>query len=278
MQHKRNKIRIALVGSPAAPKLFSALQMAYGICGSWERVIVLGSSTKDSQYQHIGPYSTLGIPGDAIPQRYSDLLNLCAGAYKEVIIFSTLSEEWKSVTQYLNASYYEDVLKAHRHLFNSIRHSPVHIIACVDTQKMFSCQDPNGKPKLGFISKPIQQHGFERIFNTVVQMDKRGTGQAIKDISKTLPGVPFKLTQQAGAMLQDWCYQGKPIVSPLIQQKIDACNSLSALYQLLFDLDIEEEELFQAFTKRRLELDELYLKEDTPGDRPPMNVIQGGQV
>jgi hypothetical protein len=277
MQHKRNKIRLALVGSPSAPKLFNALQIAQGITGDWNKIIVIGSSSRDIIYQHIAPCNTLSIPADATAQRYSDLLNLCAGCNKEVIIFSTLSEEWKSVTQHLNSSYYQEVLKAHRHLFNSIRHSPVHIIACVDTKKKFACTDPEGKTRFNFLDQHIQAQDFDKNFNTVLKVSKRGTALVEKDLTKVLPDGPIKVSAQVGAMLQDFYYRRHSVISPDIQDRINACCSLSDLYQLLFDLDIEEEELFQAFTKRRLELDNLYSKDKEPGIRPPMEIIQGGQ-
>jgi hypothetical protein len=277
MQHKRNKIRLALVGSPSAPKLFNALQIAQGITGDWNKIIVIGSSSKDIRYQHIGSYNTLSIPIDATPQRYSDLLNLCAGCNKEVIIFSTLSEEWKSVTQHLNSSYYQEVLKAHRHLFNSIRHSPVNVIACVDSKKKFSCTDTKGNTRLNFRDQHIQCQSFERNFNIVLRVSKRGTAEVGKDLSNVLPLDSFKISAQIGAMLHDYCYRGNSVISPELQHRINACCSLSELYQLLFDLDIEEEELFQAFAKRRLELENMFSSDNSTGFKPSMDILQGGQ-
>lgn len=253
---KRKKMKLALMGNTSSPKLFHALQIAYGLCGSWEKIIVVGSSYKDTQYQHMGAYNTVFIPRDATPQRYTELLNICGGCNKEVIIFSTLSEEWtEGVCRHLSASYYEEVLKAHRFFFHIMRHFPRHVIACIDTRKKLSCQDKEGKMKLNIISQHIQQEGIERDFTTVLQIDKKGQASVVKDLTETLPdNGSFKVTPQVGAMLQDWCYEGKPLVPKELQQKIDNCNTLSELYQLLFDLDIEDEELFAAFTARRIQL------------------------
>ena len=137
-------------------------------------------------------------------------------------------------------------------------------------------QNNDGKTRFDFTSQPVQQPGYERTFNTIFQVDKKSQVQVVKDLSNTLPVEPFKATPQVGAMLQDWCYKGEPIVSPQIQHKIDACESLAELYQLLFDLDIEEGELFQAFTKRRLELDNRQLEGSSRPAQPPLDVIQGG--
>ena len=77
MNQKPNKIKLALIGERlSSPTLFTALQVAFGLCGKWEKIIVIGSSDNDGRYQHVGNYGTLFIPSDATPQRYMDLLNI----------------------------------------------------------------------------------------------------------------------------------------------------------------------------------------------------------
>lgn len=181
LKTKRQKMKLALFGIPSSPKLFNSLQIAYGLCGSWDRIIVLGSSPKDVQYQHMGPYNTLLIPSDAPPRRYTELLNLCGSCNKEVIVFSTFSEEWiEGVLPHLQASYYEELLRSHRFFLYILRHFPRHVIACVDTKKRLSFRDDDGKPNLQFIQYPIQQESFERECNTILQIDKKGRASVCK--------------------------------------------------------------------------------------------------
>lgn len=260
-------MKLALVGSTASPKLFSAIQLAYGLCGSYERIIVIGSSPKDTLYQHIGHYSTLFVPPDATPQRYMDLLNLVGPCGKEVIIFSTFSLEWKAVTKHLSGSYYEDVLRSHNTLMKVLRHAPRHVIVCIDEERNLIKMNTEGIPKIDLSKQMVQQPSIEKNFTTVLKIDKKGTASVIKDLTQTLPQF-LHPTYQAGAMLQDWCRDGKPYVPEELQQKINDCNSLRELYQLLFDLDLDDIELISAFTKRRLEL---------TADQPEFEVISGGQ-
>lgn len=259
----RNKIKLGVVGPYAAPKLFSALQVAYGLCGSWERILVIGSSHKDSQYQHMGPYGTIYIPSDAPPQRYMELLNLAGTCGKDVVIFSSFSQEWEEgVTRHFSSSYYEELLRAHRSLMRTMNQFPLHVIACLDNRKTLSCQDETGSLRLRLASRTIQQEGIERYFTAVLSVEKKGRATLVKDLTGTLPTEdPFALTVQVGAMLQDWCCGGKPVVPKELQQKIDGCVTLRDLYQLLFEVDMDDESLFLAFSRRRMEL------EDMPEDK-----------
>lgn len=275
--NKRNKVRLALTGPALAPKLFTALQIAHGLSGHWQRIIVLGSSVKDGQYQHLGPYEVYNLPLDAPPQRYTALLNLCGGSAKDVIIFSGFSNEWQEgVTGYTNTGLYDEVLKAHHHFFAVVAGSPVHIIACVETKKKLLFGE--GSRKFRFINIPVQQEGFERHFTCVLSVNKQGMARAQKDATKTLPvDGAFKPSLQTGAALQDWCAGGSPVVSRQIQQCINRCNNLAELYRLLFELELEDSEIISAFTQRRLELEAVSDEKLREYEREAeLRAIQGG--
>lgn len=270
--NKSNKIKLALTGPPPAPKLFNALQLAYGLCGSWERIIVVGSSSNDGRYQHLGAYSTLGIAKDATPQRYTELLNISASCGKDVVIFSSLSDEWQyGVSHHLNTSYYEDVLKSHRMLFHVMRHAPVHVIACIETRNVFLQKDEKGKRRLS-TEQIIQQPGIEKQFTTVLRMDKRGYAGVAKDGAKVFDVEQrFKISLHHGARLHDWCRGGDPVISLELQHRIDCCSTLSELYQLLFELDADDLDVLSAFTRKRLEMDE-------ESKEQPLEMIPGGYL
>ncbi|RYF37895.1 MAG: hypothetical protein EON97_00405 [Chitinophagaceae bacterium] len=269
---RNNKIKLALTGLPSSPKLFTALQLAYGLCGSWERIIVIGSSQRDGQYQHIGGYNTLGIAKDATPQRYMELLNIAASCSKDVVILSSLSDEWQyGVSSHLQSSYYEEVLRSHRTLFHMMKHAPVHVIGLIDTRHTFLQRDAEGKRRLR-TEQLIQQQDIGHHFTTVLHLEKRAIAVVHKDGTKVFPAdEPFKLSVHYGALLSDWCRSGEPVIAREIQTRIDQCSSLSELYQLLFDMDIDNPDVIAAFTRRRLEIDET-LKE------PTLELIPGGAL
>jgi hypothetical protein len=253
---KSNKIQLALVGSPATPKLYAALQLAVGLCGGWERTVVISSSPKAGQYQHLGSYSTLGIPNDASPQKYLQTLNIVSSCSIDVVILDSLSNEWEyGVNHHLDTSYYDDVLKAHRMLLMAVKHAPVHVIACLHTRNVYLHRDEDGKRKL-FSEQIIQQQGIEKHFSTVLRLDKRGAGQVIRDVTGVFDGLqPFTPGIQHGALLHGWCAGGEPVIHPDLQKRIDGCNTLVELYELLFTQDLDDLDLLSAFTRRKLQLD-----------------------
>ena len=81
----------------------------------------------------------------------------------------------------------------------------------------------------------------------------------------------FKLSVHHGALLSDWCRSGEPVIAKETQKRINECSTISELYQLLFDLDIDDVDVITAFTRRRLEIDET-LKE------PTLEVVHGGAL
>lgn len=270
---EKQTIKLALTGLSSAPKLFSALQLAYGLAGKWERIIVVGSSRTDAAYQHLGNYGTLTVARDATPARYTELLNLCVESHKDVVIFTSLSDEWQlGVGYHANTSYHEDVLRAHRTFLQTIRNAPVHIIACLDTRKVFLPKDLRGRRTLNVAEQVIQQPGIEGEFMTVLHLDKKGLARVQRDDTDVFDREQrIALNVLHGCVLLDWCHSSESIESLEIQQRIDRCTTLDELYRLLFLLDVDDANLIAAFTKRRLELDS-----DQSRDVPTLLPIEGG--
>lgn len=262
---------MALIGQRLSVTVYTALKIAYGLCGSYSKIALISSSSNDNRYQHIlGNYSTLHIPADATPQRYMEIMNIVGPCGFDVIIFSGLSIEWREgVTRHLPSSYYEDVLKAHNTFMSVLRHFPRHVIGCIETKRNIIKMNTEGVPKIDLSRQIIQQPGIEKNFTTVLKMDKKGRAEVVKDLSQTLPQQQFYPDYQIGAVLQDWCCNGNSYVPEDLQQKIDDCNSIRELYQLLFEMDIEDVELISAFTRRRMVL-------EGKGNKPSLEVIQGG--
>ncbi|NTS42744.1 hypothetical protein HRG84_17730 [Flavisolibacter sp. BT320] len=254
---KTNKMKLALTGPTTSPKLFTALQLAYGLTGDWRRIIVIGSSSNIGQYQHLGGYNTLGIAKDATPSRYRELTDIATSCGKDVVILSNLTDEWQyGVLQHVNSSYYADALCSHRTLLLALKHAPVHVIGCIDTRTTFLQKDGEGRHKLRQ-EQPIQQQDFATHFTTVLNLDKRGGARVEKDGTGIFQkDEPFKVGLHHGALLSDWCRGGDPVISLELQHRIDRCTSLSELYQILFETDVDDADVMTAFTRRRLQLDE----------------------
>ena len=249
-------MRVALQGISKAPKLLAALNLAYGLCGQWEKIVVISSSTKQDNFHHLGNYNTLHIPPQATPQRYIEVYNLCVASGKEAVIFCDFSEEWSSgVEAYLNSVYYQEVLSAHGMLMRVLRNTLVHLICCIDTNYTFVRHDPKTKRNYVFMQVPIQQPEFQRNFMEIIRVNPDGLVRVLKDAAGVLPqGFDFYITPICGASLQDWCEKHDSALPPLLQQKLASCKTIDELIRLSHEEEPQDEITVAAFTKRRLEL------------------------
>jgi hypothetical protein len=255
--NKASKMRIALQGVTKAPKLHAALNLAYGLCGQWGKIVVITCAIRQDSYQHLGNYNTLHIPQQATPQRYIDVFDLCVTSGKEVVIFNSFSEEWSGgVEAHLNTAYYQEVLSAHGLLMRVLRNASVHVICCIDTHYTFVKYDPKSRRSFSFMQLPVQQEGFERNFMEVVRINPNGLARVLKDVAEVLPqGFDSYVTPIWGASLQDWCDRHDGSLPPKLKQRIADCNSIDELNRLSHEEEPEDEMTIAAFTKRRLELE-----------------------
>lgn len=270
---EKQSIKLALSGPNGSCKLFYALQLAYGVTGHWENVIIIGSSPFDNHYQHLGSYGTLTLPAEAPPHRYTELLSLCAESRKQVVIFSNLSSEWEyGVCPHKGSAYYEEVLRSHRSFLKALRSSPLHVICCLELRKTFFAKDGTGRRRLNFSEQVVQQYGIEAEFTTVLQLNKAGLATVKQDETGIFDREhPVTLNVLHGCVLSDWLNRDQSEASLEIQEKIKGCQTVDALYRLLFALDVDDAEVIAAFTRRRLELDS-----ELGSDKPSLLPIEGG--
>jgi hypothetical protein len=248
-------VRLALYGSSASCLTYNALRIAFGLCGDWWKIAVIDTTGCASRYCHLGMFTTIGLSAPYQPQRYYDAMELCEAAGMEVVILNTISPAYNGqggVLDQLNEGAYETALRAHRALFGSIRYRPYHVICTATTKARLSRK---GKG-LSIVQQPVQQEGVEQYFDTVLQLDRSNGATVVKDLSSLLPlKQSFPVSADIGTQLKRWCMGGGAVVSEELQHRINSCNTLGSLYQLLFETSTEDPQTIAAFTRRRLQLE-----------------------
>lgn len=59
---KQAKIKLALQGCAGSGKTYSALLLAYGLCGDWTKIAVIDSENNSADlYAHLGQYNVLPL-------------------------------------------------------------------------------------------------------------------------------------------------------------------------------------------------------------------------
>lgn len=84
---KQAKIKLALQGCAGSGKTYSALLLAYGLCGDWSKVAIIDSEHGSADlYASLGSYNVLALEEDFRPETYVEALKVCEEAGMEVII------------------------------------------------------------------------------------------------------------------------------------------------------------------------------------------------
>jgi hypothetical protein len=94
-------------------------------------------------------------------------------------------------------------------------------------------------------------------FTLVLELDINHNAIATKDRTSLFTGLSaFRITEQTGCHVLDWCKQGiQGVQGDLLLEKINDCKSLPELLQLYYGHPSPKPSVKNAFTKRRNELE-----------------------
>ena len=98
---KQAKIKLALQGCAGSGKTYSALLLAYGLCGDWSKIAIIDSENGSADlYAHLGNYSVLSLQDNFTPETYMEAIGICENAGMEVIIIDSISQCWDNLLEY----------------------------------------------------------------------------------------------------------------------------------------------------------------------------------
>ncbi|GEO04193.1 hypothetical protein AAE02nite_18570 [Adhaeribacter aerolatus] len=245
------RIRLCLQGPSGSGKTYSALLLAYGLCGDWTRIAVIDTENRSaSLYAHLGAYWVLPLAAPFTPEHYIEALQVCEGAGMEVIILDTISFEWEYLLDYHanltgnSFTNWSKVTPRHNRFVQAILQSAAHVIATARTKQDYVLAEKNGKmvpEKVGL--KTIQRDGMDYEFTLVFDLDMKNHAVASKDRTSLFQGKPEQqLSANTGKQLLAWCQRAEaedapePILTILadeaIQQQVSQCTSLNELTQI----------------------------------------------
>ena len=95
---QRAKIKMALQGPSGSGKTFSALFLAFGLCGDWSKIAIIDTENYSAElYSNLGCFNTVSISAPFTPEKYIQAITLCEAAGIEVIIIDSLSHGWENL-------------------------------------------------------------------------------------------------------------------------------------------------------------------------------------
>lgn len=238
-QRKQAKLKIGLSAPSGAGKTYSALLMAYGMCGDWEKIAVIDTENNSAElYSHLGGYSVCPITPPFTPKKYIAAINEAVEAGFKVLIIDSLSHAWSGeggllemkdkATKASNSgnsfTAWRDVTPEHNRLVDAILQSDIDVIVTTRAKSEYVITDDNGKKNIKKVGlSPIFRDGLEYEMTVFFDISQEHIATASKDRTGLFDGQFIKPTIETGKALVEWRnggaeQKGKPKSEPLQEQ------------------------------------------------------------
>lgn len=223
---KKAKIRLGLSAVAGGGKTYSALLIAHGLCGDWEKIALIDTENGSGDlYCHLGEYNVLPLHAPYTPESYIKAVKECEAAGMEVIIIDSITHEWDGkggcleiVDQITQGSASKNsyvawgkVTPRHQAFIDSMLSSSAHIITTVRRKQDYEMsKGSDGKIKVEKAGlKEITRDGWEYELTVNLQLDTSHLATASKDRTGLFMGKPeFVPSEETGKMIADWCEMG----------------------------------------------------------------------
>lgn len=219
---KKTKLRLNLSAPSGAGKTYSALLMAKGLIGDWEKIAVIDTENGSaSLYENLGPFNVIELAPPFSPERYIQAIDTCLEGGMECIIIDSSSHEWSGPGGCLESNdklaaakfkgntwaAWSETTPRHDNFVSKVLHSPLHIITCTRS-KMETVQEGGKVKKLGMMD--IQRSGWEYELTVSLLIDRdTHTETASKDRTELFTNEqPFVITERTGELIREWCNKG----------------------------------------------------------------------
>jgi hypothetical protein len=266
-KRKQAKIRLGIQGCSGSGKTYSALLIAFGLCGDWNRIAVLDTENYSaSLYAHLGAFQIVNIPAPFPPEKYIEAIRLCESAGIEVIIVDSISHEWEGAGGILEIhsnmqgnsfTNWSKLTPRHNAFVQAILQSPCHIIGAIRTKQEYVLSEKNGKQvpeKVGL--KGVTREGMDYEFTIMLDINIKHFASASKDRTGLFMDKPeFRITSATGEQILAWCNDGvPPEPGEDFSIRINGCKSLEELTKLYYAYPNKQHAYKDAFTRRKTEL------------------------
>ena len=249
---KQVKLRLNISAPSGAGKTYSALRMAYGIVGNWDKIAVIDTENRSaSLYSHLGDFFTIDLTPPFSPERYIEAIKACEAGGIECCIIDSSSHEWNGAggcieindtlaqTKYKGNSWsaWNETTPKHDRFVNTVLQSPMHIITCTRS-KTETIQEGGRVKKVGM--KDIQREGWEYELTVSLNLDRDShLATPSKDRTGLFEGkIPFLITEKTGEEIKAWCETGVDESASITDAvtKLASCNTVDELSALKIEL------------------------------------------
>jgi len=233
-QRQKAKLRIGLFGPSGSGKTMSALKMAYGLSGSWEKIVVIDTENNSAHlYSHLGPYSVIPLSAPYTPERYIEAIKAAENAGFETIIVDSITHEWAgeggilelsdALAKDAKSSYtvWSKLTPRHNKFIETILRVNAHVICCGRSKQDYALNqtEKNGKTvfvpeKIGL--KAVTREGFDYEMTVAFDLMISHLAVSTKDRTGIFQDKPeHVISEETGQRLKEWNDGG--VVDPKAQ-------------------------------------------------------------
>lgn len=247
-QRKQVKLRLNLSAPSGAGKTYSALKMAKGLVGSWDKIALIDTENgSGSLYSHLGDFNVIDLQPPFSPERYIQAITACIDGGIECIIIDSSTHEWSGqggcieINERLAAakfkgntwSAWSETTPRHDKFVQTVLQCNAHVITCTRSKMETVMGEDKKVKKVGM--KDMQRDGWEYELTVSLSID-RDTHLAIasKDRTNLFEGKePFLISEQTGIDILKWCNEGVgPAPAVDINAVIDTVNGTTTRSEL----------------------------------------------
>lgn len=265
-QAKRSaaKIKVGLQAPSGAGKTMSALLLAKGLTGSWNKIAVIDTENKSADlYSHLGSYCVLPLSPPFTPERYIEAIDVCLNAEMQCIIIDSISHEWEGTggileihSSMLGNSFtnWSKLTPRHNDFIQKILQSDCHFIATMRAKQDYVLSEKNGKQvpeKVGL--KGITREGMDYELTLVFEIDMKHQAHSSKDRTGLFDKMPeFTISEKTGERILKWCSQTHTVDD--VKVKIEAAINLQELGVLFNTYPEYQNSLLTEFQNKKASL------------------------
>lgn len=226
------KLRLGLSAVAGGGKTMSALKLAHGLVGDWDKIAVIDTENDSaSLYSHLGDFNVVSLTPPFSPERYIEAIQACIGAGMELIIIDSIAHEWEGQGGVLElcesfGGGFQDGWKKmtprHEKFKQAILQSPCHMITTVRRKTEYVLQEKTNKQgrtvqapvKVGL--KEVTREGWEYDVTLNLEIDINHMATSSKDRTGLfMDKDPFIITEKTGKLIRQWCETG---IDPKVEE------------------------------------------------------------
>lgn len=252
-QRRAAKIRLGLASPSGGGKTYSALLIAKGLAGSWDKVAIIDTENGSADlYSHLGDFNVLQLTAPYHPEKYIDAIHECEQAGMDVIIIDSITHEWSGVggclelqqiateRQRIKNTYtaWKEITPRHQKFIDAVLQSNCHIITTVRSKTDYLQVEHEGKKSIQKVGMAqVTRDGFEYELTVSLELDVNHYAVTSKDRTCLFEGKPsFIPSEETGKMLKEWCENGVDIRKQCLDD-IEKCQSKAEVDALIVKYD-----------------------------------------